>query len=301
MSFDGETRSVCLCCESHGFIADSDCPDYDLLRCSVCGYELYSCNEIIDANHYEESDQYVHYHDKTPRLLWHHDRAIKQLLALNLDCDSRILDFGCYDGFLVHQLRKLGFDAYGVDWNKDAIATGIKSYHLDGWLATGIDGKFSVVLAMEVIEHFQVPENFFRALEGYVEPGGFIILSCPSSKSIYRPLADYPPHHFSRFTPECLGLLVERHGYRVVEHEEQMSVSQLVRNWFGDRLRIFGRASNKESSMNLPMTDFFLASRKAFNRISDGLDWSLIPFNYILRKLGVRYIGQIVIARKVVE
>lgn len=301
MSFDTNDFIFCSCCKSNGVIVSSDCPDYELMRCPQCGYELYSSTELIEASHYEESDQYLHYHGRSPRLLWHHDHAIKHLSALDLDRGSRILDFGCYDGFLVRQLCDLGFDAYGVDWNQDAIARGMKSYQLDGRLATAIDGGFSVVVAMEVIEHFQVPEEFFKIVNSYIAPGGLLILSCPSSKSIYRPLADFPPHHFSRFTPECLRLILNRHGYQVMDYEEQMSVNQLMRNWVGDRLRSASRATNKESSMNLSMSGSFRLLRGAFNRISYGLELGLTPFNYILKKMGVRYIGQIVIARRVVQ
>lgn len=290
---------VCPCCIGVGTIVTSDCPDYELMRCPECGYELYFSDNVIQACHYEKSDQYKNYHDKKPQLLWHHNEAIKQLLALNLDCSASVLDFGCYDGFLVHQLRELGFNAYGVDWNKDAIIRGIDRYRLDGRLSTVINRKFSIVLAMEVIEHFQIPENFFKILDGYVEQGGYIILSCPSSKSIYRPLADFPPHHFSRFTPECLGLLVERHGYQVVDHDEQMSVIQWMRNWSGDRLRMIGRATNKQSSMNVSMTDSFRFFRWVFNRFSAWIEWMFTPLNYILKKMGLRYIGQIVIAHRV--
>lgn len=293
-----QLNKCCPCCRSDRTcdLSDVDSRFFRLL-CSKCGYIQYATDETIDSTDYEESQRYENYHGSSAVFLWHHRYVLRKIQEIGLTNSSRILDFGCFDGFVVSKLRQLGFNAYGVDWNKKALATGLEKYDIEGRLSDTITGRFAAVLAMEVLEHFQSPEEFFNVLADKLDSGGFLFLSCPSSQSLYRPLADFPPHHFSRFSPKSLKLLVERFGFEVLEQEEQMSVLQLFRNWCGDRLRM--GSSMMHSTGDVPLSPAFIKIREVFNSMSKLIEALLVPIDWVMKKLGFRYIGQVVVARKV--
>ena len=129
-------------------------------------------------------------------------------------------------------------------------------------------GSFDVVCALEVIEHFERLDDFFELVDKHLGKDGYLILSCPSSSSIYRPLTDFPPHHFSRFNPANLKLLLERQGYEVCDQFEEMWIAQLLRNWVGDLFRASSRAKDVSSSMDVQFSNKAKVLRRSFNSLS---------------------------------
>lgn len=70
----------------------------------------------------------------------------------------KVLDVGCGIGKLVHELRNLGIDAYGLEFSKDFInLSPCKDYLFDGNIFDlnhlFDENSFDVVICMEVLEH----------------------------------------------------------------------------------------------------------------------------------------------------
>lgn len=75
---------------------------------------------------------------------------------LNLTPDDRILDFGCAKGYLVHALRKFGYDAYGIDISEYAIQNchpEVKDFLAQGSLNSIFSDDFDFVVTKDVLEH----------------------------------------------------------------------------------------------------------------------------------------------------
>jgi SAM-dependent methyltransferase len=76
----------------------------------------------------------------------------------NTFAPKKVLDVGCGIGKLVDELRKLGIDAYGVEFSKDFInLSPCKDYIYEGNIfdlnQTFEENSFDVVICMEVLEH----------------------------------------------------------------------------------------------------------------------------------------------------
>lgn len=65
---------------------------------------------------------------------------------------TRILDFGCARGYLVHALRLIGMESFGVDISKWAIACCHPKVQQYVW-CNGLKGVYDLIIAKDVLEH----------------------------------------------------------------------------------------------------------------------------------------------------
>lgn len=95
-----------------------------------------------------------------------------------------VLDTGCGGGLACEPLSRLGATVTGID--ADSVAIESASQHaLENTLSItyktatpeSLDEQYDVVLALEIIEHVQSPEEFIRYCSNLVKPGGLLILS----------------------------------------------------------------------------------------------------------------------------
>jgi 2-polyprenyl-3-methyl-5-hydroxy-6-metoxy-1,4-benzoquinol methylase len=151
----------------------------------------------------------------------------------------RMLDVGCDTGTLLAAARKeFGIVPFGVDVNRNAIriasAIGVAAYcgTLETMPASLSD--FSLITAVDLIEHVADPRAFLAELRNRLTKGGLAYLETPNIRSaVYgigrvlsiltggRPgaLFDrlFPAQHIQYFTRASLTALVRAAGLEVVE------------------------------------------------------------------------------------
>lgn len=98
-----------------------------------------------------------------------------------------ILDVGCGGGLVSEPLGKIGFNVTGIDASKENIETAkhhakenkIKVSYLTATAEEMVDRKieYEVILALEIIEHVDNPEQFLWYLAKLCKPNGMIIIS----------------------------------------------------------------------------------------------------------------------------
>ncbi len=97
---------------------------------------------------------------------------------------ARVLDVGCGVGQVVARLTDAGFEAHGVDVSEPNIARARRFSErcalYDGKRLPFPDRHFSVVGALNVLEHVDEPEAFIAEVVRVTEPGGGIVLSSPN-------------------------------------------------------------------------------------------------------------------------
>lgn len=301
-------KMICGCCGAPLTVAGSfSCFKHAL--CNKCGHEIFFKDDGINiaSDIYETDFDYdadlsiSHFH--TDLLQWNHVEAVKYLSNRFQGLKPRILDIGCFNGFFVRHLLNLGFEASGIDFNNKAIEFGKSKYQLNGYIAnTSIDDLLSrgvlydIVTMFEVIEHIDEYSRLIQSAAQLIRPGGIIIISTPNSHMLWRPRLDYPPHHLCRFTPLSLNTLIGRFGFEEILHLEQSSIFDLMRNYIGSLFRQPQRASLRGGEFR------YLKSVNKLRVIANRSKWFIyrifIPIDWFAHKMGVRYIGQLIIARK---
>ena len=186
----------------------------------------------------------------------------------NVQSDSRIFDFGCGSGYLVGELQRRGFNAWGMDFEKEAIDYGINSGVNNLALGTGDkinhpDASFDLVTAFDVLEHIDNEKPVVDELARILKPGGKMIITVPAYMWLWG-VQDEVSHHFRRYT---LGSLMEvfkkvaelkiiRKTYYVTLLFLPIAIVRLFSRWFNIK--------NRQSDFNItnPILDpiFYLIS-----------------------------------------
>jgi 2-polyprenyl-3-methyl-5-hydroxy-6-metoxy-1,4-benzoquinol methylase len=142
--------------------------------------------------------------------------------------EKTMLDIGCGRGYFPALLKKLGWDAHGVEISADAAKHARRLFGLEQVFTGTIERyaaseqfrTFPLVTAIDVIEHVPSPVSFVETLARVVEPGGLLIIDTPNAAA-YNIAIDGPnwqgfnPFHIYLFTIPNLRTLLEAHGFVV--------------------------------------------------------------------------------------
>ena len=140
---------------------------------------------------------------------------------------SRLLDFGCGEGVLVHEARRLGWNAIGLDLNQGLVDTANAYWgfaalvpgSLDEFLRSRPD-PFDVIVTSQVFEHLQQPVEVGRQLVFLLKPGGLLYIDVPNVRQLGERLARGrtldPTAHWNHFSLATLSTLVTRLGCTTV-------------------------------------------------------------------------------------
>jgi len=154
-----------------------------------------------------------------------------QLGRHGLGC-GRLLDIGCGTGRLIYHMRRLGWDAVGIDINPDSAAVArenglhVTVGRLDDYL--GIDGGFDAIHMGDTIEHLSEPIQTLKIVHRLLRPGGLLTIETPNVRCGFAVLTllvaralgsrwaySEAPYHLYEYTAGALITLVQRAGFRL--------------------------------------------------------------------------------------
>jgi ubiquinone/menaquinone biosynthesis C-methylase UbiE len=153
-------------------------------------------------------------------------QAEARLNAMFLDDlpPSRLLDVGCGDGRFLLQMRQLGWDTCGVDFDAKAIEIIRQRHGLDvraGELASHHfpDDTFDALTMSHVIEHVFDPVALLTEARRILKPNGRLIATTPNNQSLGRQMFQTswfgmdPPRHIQLFSPKSLAECARKAGF----------------------------------------------------------------------------------------
>jgi SAM-dependent methyltransferase len=102
--------------------------------------------------------------------------------------DAAILDVGCGTGAWLRRLSEAGYsNLWGVDQDVSNVgfaSARVATVDLDQDGFPFGDQRFSLITAIEVIEHLENPGRLYHLARHYLEDGGYLLLTTPNMHSL---------------------------------------------------------------------------------------------------------------------
>lgn len=183
----------------------------------------------------EERDEmaipsYLHRNPALRWMAWRRVEEVARLLEAHVPNGGRVLDFGCGTGVLFEASLAHAASVIGVDLVLGAAQLWVDRRGLDRVAlqtpeqARAALGPASVdlVVAAEVLEHLDSPEDTLAWFRRVLKPDGSLLISLPTENAAYRfgrRLAGFDGH-FHKHNAASLDALIRRSGFlrRAAKH-----------------------------------------------------------------------------------
>jgi SAM-dependent methyltransferase len=199
----------------------------DIARCRRCGHMQLDPmpDQATLAAAYADaaSDQYIEEEAgqrETAR------RALERIEA-HAPARGRLLDLGCWVGFLLAEARERGWQVTGVEpslyassYARDEL--GLEVLSADVLSASLPAGAFEAVVMGDVIEHLTVPADALTRIRELLVPGAVAWLALPDAgsrlaRAMGRRWWSVLPTHVQYFTRGSINALLQRSGFELLE------------------------------------------------------------------------------------
>jgi 2-polyprenyl-3-methyl-5-hydroxy-6-metoxy-1,4-benzoquinol methylase len=153
---------------------------------------------------------------------------------------GKVLEIGCGSGILLNNLRALGWDVEGVDFDANVAPIARKNFNIEVQTGSPIernypDNCFDAIIMSHVIEHIHDPLAVLATCRRILKPGGKLILLTPNIESLgyqtfraaWMPLE--PPRHLYLFSAATIRTLIERSGLQILDLK---TTARFANAWF---------------------------------------------------------------------
>lgn len=149
---------------------------------------------------------------------WKNGQRIFRHLSPHLDSSQRIFEVGAGIGCTVKVFEEHGFQASGIEPNKDFNA--YTRRHIRAKVANRnlfdlpAEPLADVILLVHVIEHFTSPTQALRHVHTLLAEGGLLYVECPDLAAPFATLGRlFHFAHIYNFTPKTLLALTQKCGF----------------------------------------------------------------------------------------
>jgi SAM-dependent methyltransferase len=207
----------------------------DLVRCTRCGHrqtEPMPADAVLESAYADAaSDDYVDeeagQRETARRALERIEHHLVPDPSNGAPRPRRLLDLGCWVGFLLSEARERGWEATGVEPSQFASAFARDRLGLDVHTGDLLSaplplGRYDAIVLGDVIEHLPRPGAALDRMATLLRPGGLAWMALPDAGSaVARRLGrrwwSVIPTHVQFFTRGSIRALLERHEWTVLE------------------------------------------------------------------------------------
>jgi SAM-dependent methyltransferase len=134
---------------------------------------------------------------------------------------GRVLDYGCGRGYMGEALTRFG-DVYGVEASPSIFAGGAYGAYKDvvcgdSPQALSEPPAFTLITALDVLEHVADDVGLLRVLAARLEPDGVLLVAVPLWPELFTEY-DAAIGHLRRYTPATLATALAAAGLRPAAH-----------------------------------------------------------------------------------
>lgn len=203
---------------------------YHIVKCQNCG--LAFCNPVpnleLIADFYSREQPKHSLRDISMSSMTNQvfNRYRMRSVLEQFPSQGSVLDFGCGSGLFLHEMKQLGFDITGIEFNE---ATAEVARRLVGktkiithnWETALAGRKFDVVTIWHVLEHIGQPIRLLKSCRTFLKPTGLLVVEVPNWHSIVRRLfkSSYydigVPVHLTFYSWQTLTKALNKSGFTI--------------------------------------------------------------------------------------
>lgn len=151
-----------------------------------------------------------------------------------LTLDSKILDVGCGNGFLITELERYGFtNLYGIDLfiNRNESRNTLKIYQTD--IHAFKEDKFDLIMYHHSFEHIPNPHLELATIYNKLDDSGTLMIRVPVCDSYaFRQYKENwvqldAPRHYFLYTRKSMQILAEQNGFKINDYMYDSNAFQL--------------------------------------------------------------------------
>ncbi|MGH9714570.1 MAG: class I SAM-dependent methyltransferase [Candidatus Acidiferrales bacterium] len=125
---------------------------------------------------------------KTTTMPGLHDFVVERVLARFAQPGESAIDLGAGTGLLATRMQALGWNAMGADKNANGFKAALPFQQVDlnnpEFSKHLGEGRFSMVTAVEVIEHVEAPISLLRNARRLLKPHGRVVITTPNVDNV---------------------------------------------------------------------------------------------------------------------
>lgn len=124
----------------------------------------------------------------------------KALLDFIVTLQERdFLEVGCGAGDLACELEKRGFEGLGIDYSDEAVSCASgrligDKVKVEKKSVDDVEGQYSIVIACDVIEHYEDDVQFLKKLTDRLKPEGYLLITVPAHMYMWGANDDFAGH-----------------------------------------------------------------------------------------------------------
>ena len=188
-----------------------------------------------------------------------HDYLGNELFPRYVSPGERAIDLGAGSGALAMRMQKLGWEVTGADMNIAGFKAPLPFLPVDlndrDFSRTLGEGLYSVVTAVEVIEHVEAPIGLLRNGRRLLKPGGHMIITTPNVDSV----------------PARVKFLLTEKIRMMDEKSEPTHISPVFWDLF--KRQFLPIAGMKIHEHHLVPPNGFIATRARYSWMMRGISW----------------------------
>jgi SAM-dependent methyltransferase len=241
------SRFTCPCCAGNSYKIRMRRDQCRLIRCDTCEVEMFwpipSADEL--TTHYTARNVYTEIGDNhvsgyLANPLPVRERAAyldQKFRSFGIARGARILDLGCMHGLVSIELRRLGYEAWGVEPNPGGIKF-LNEHGGQGYCGTIFDDacpvkSCDVAMGWHVFEHLADPYAAFRKIHEMLPLGGVLYFAVPHWGGLVPQKMEQRwkwfcyPEHLHYYSERTLLRALRSIGFRIESSETPASDEQV--------------------------------------------------------------------------
>ena len=166
---------------------------------------------------------------------------------------GKIFEIGCNDGFLLEQFKKFGYEVSGCDASKFITKISKKKnlnifYKIFNFKNSSEikkkNGKFNFIIANNVVNHSNNPNDFIKGVKNILDKDGFFIFEQPYWVSMMnsKKIDQIYHEHITYFTLKFSDWILRQNGMYIHDYE--------ITEYHGGSLKVIAKKINKTFKKN---------------------------------------------------